>query len=156
MVSLAYPQAIIGGLRYQTFYNQGELNSLAPVTARIIGSCDGQFFWHPSLFVEFLGLFENLETLYRTVLVYCNGISRKRRPFSFLTKLYFSSSFQKKKRKKKKGDLTKQISIPLPQETVQNISKQILEGLKVRHQQAGDGSSGTKACGIVLTAEHLA
>ena len=33
------------------------------------------------------------------------------------------------------GDLTKHISAPLPQETVQNISKQILEGLKVMHQQ---------------------
>jgi len=33
------------------------------------------------------------------------------------------------------GDLTKHISTPLPQETVQNISKQILEGLKVMHQE---------------------
>ena len=33
------------------------------------------------------------------------------------------------------GDLTKNIGTPLPQETVQNISKQILEGLQVMHQQ---------------------
>jgi len=33
------------------------------------------------------------------------------------------------------GDLTKHIGTPLPQETVQNISKQILEGLRVMHQQ---------------------
>jgi len=35
----------------------------------------------------------------------------------------------------KEGDLTKHIGRPLPQETVQNISKQILGGLKVMHQQ---------------------
>jgi len=35
----------------------------------------------------------------------------------------------------KEGDLTKLIGTQLPQETVQNISKQILEGLKVMHQQ---------------------
>jgi len=34
-----------------------------------------------------------------------------------------------------KGDLTRHIGTPLPQETVQNISKQILEGLQVMHQQ---------------------
>ena len=33
------------------------------------------------------------------------------------------------------GDLTKHIHTPLPQETVQSISKQILEGLEVMHQQ---------------------
>ncbi|PUU79031.1 hypothetical protein B9Z19DRAFT_1140514 [Tuber borchii] len=33
------------------------------------------------------------------------------------------------------GDLTKHIGAPLLQETVRNISKQILEGLKVMHQQ---------------------
>lgn len=33
------------------------------------------------------------------------------------------------------GDLTKHISTPLPEDSVQNISKQILEGLKVMHQQ---------------------
>jgi len=33
------------------------------------------------------------------------------------------------------GDLTKHISTPLSQETVQNISRQILEGLKVMHQE---------------------
>ena len=35
------------------------------------------------------------------------------------------------------GDLTKHISTraPLPQETVKNISKQILEGLQVMHQE---------------------
>jgi len=33
------------------------------------------------------------------------------------------------------GDLTKYIGSPLPQETVQTISKQILEGLKVMHQK---------------------
>ena len=32
------------------------------------------------------------------------------------------------------GDLTNHIGTPLPQETVQNISKQILEGLNVMHQ----------------------
>jgi len=34
----------------------------------------------------------------------------------------------------KEGDLTKHIGAPL-QETVQNISKQILEDLRVMHQQ---------------------
>ena len=34
----------------------------------------------------------------------------------------------------KEGDLSKHTGRPLPQETVQNISKQILEGLKVIHQ----------------------
>ena len=33
------------------------------------------------------------------------------------------------------GDLAKHISTPLPQESVQEISKQILEGLKVMHEQ---------------------
>jgi len=33
------------------------------------------------------------------------------------------------------GDLSKHIGTPLPRGTVQNISKQILEGLKVMHQQ---------------------
>ena len=33
------------------------------------------------------------------------------------------------------GDLTKHTGAPLLQETVQNISKQVLEGLKVMHQQ---------------------
>ena len=33
------------------------------------------------------------------------------------------------------GDLTKHIGTPLPQETVKNISKQMLEGLEVMHQQ---------------------
>ena len=33
------------------------------------------------------------------------------------------------------GDLTKHIGTRLLQETVRNISKQILEGLKVMHQQ---------------------
>ena len=32
------------------------------------------------------------------------------------------------------GDLTKHIGTPLPQETVRNISKQILEGLEVIHR----------------------
>ena len=32
-------------------------------------------------------------------------------------------------------DLTNHIGTPLPQETVENISKQILEGLKVMHQE---------------------
>ena len=35
----------------------------------------------------------------------------------------------------KEGDLSKHIGMPLPRETVQNISKQILEGLRVMHQQ---------------------
>ena len=35
----------------------------------------------------------------------------------------------------KEGDLTGCIGTPLLQETVRNISKQILEGLKVMHQQ---------------------
>ncbi|PUU79621.1 kinase-like domain-containing protein [Tuber borchii] len=34
----------------------------------------------------------------------------------------------------KEGDLSRHTSTPLPQETVQDISKQILEGLKVMHQ----------------------
>jgi len=33
------------------------------------------------------------------------------------------------------GDLTKHLGWPLQQETVQTISKQILEGLKVMHQK---------------------
>ena len=33
------------------------------------------------------------------------------------------------------GDLTKHIGVPLLEETVRNISKQILEGLKVMHEQ---------------------
>jgi len=33
------------------------------------------------------------------------------------------------------GDLTKHIGKPLPQETVKTISKQILEGLKIMHQE---------------------
>ena len=57
------------------------------------------------LFVEFLGWFEEPKTLYIAM--------------EYL----------------KEGDLTKHIGAPLPQETVQNISKQILEGLKVMHQQ---------------------
>ncbi|KAG0643275.1 kinase-like domain-containing protein [Tuber brumale] len=59
----------------------------------------------PSLFVEFLGWFEDPETLY---------IAMEYLP---------------------EGDLTKHISTPLPQETVRTISKQILEGLQVMHQQ---------------------
>ena len=35
----------------------------------------------------------------------------------------------------REGDLAKHINTPLPQESVQNISKQLLEGLKVIHQQ---------------------
>ena len=34
----------------------------------------------------------------------------------------------------KEGDLTKHLGAPLLQETVQNISKQILEGLQVMHR----------------------
>ncbi|PUU73756.1 kinase-like domain-containing protein [Tuber borchii] len=60
---------------------------------------------HPSLFVEFLGSFEEPETLY-------------------IAMEYFQE-----------GDLTKHISTPLSQWTVQNISRQILEGLKVMHQE---------------------
>ncbi|PUU79023.1 kinase-like domain-containing protein [Tuber borchii] len=33
------------------------------------------------------------------------------------------------------GDLTKYVDTPLPRETVQNISNQTLEGLKVMHQE---------------------
>jgi len=33
------------------------------------------------------------------------------------------------------GDLTRHIGTPLPQETVRNISKQVLEGLKAMHQE---------------------
>ena len=55
--------------------------------------------------MEFLGWLEEPEALY-------------------IAMLYFE-----------RGDLTKHISIPLPQETVQNISKKILEGLQVMHQQ---------------------
>ena len=53
--------------------------------------------------MEFLGWFEEPETLY-------------------IAMEYF-----------KEGDLSKHIGMPLPQETVQHISKQILEGLKVMH-----------------------
>ncbi|PUU76166.1 kinase-like domain-containing protein [Tuber borchii] len=60
---------------------------------------------HPLLFVEFLGWYENPETLY---------IAMEYLP---------------------EGDLTKHIGSPLPQATVQTISKQILEGLKVMHQK---------------------
>ncbi|KAG0133633.1 kinase-like domain-containing protein [Tuber indicum] len=59
----------------------------------------------PSLFVEFLGWFEDSETLY-IAMEYIEG-----------------------------GDLTKHIGTPLRQETVRNISKQILEALEVMHQQ---------------------
>ncbi|PUU79622.1 kinase-like domain-containing protein [Tuber borchii] len=59
---------------------------------------------HPPLFVEFLGWFEEPETLY-------------------IAMEYF-----------KEGDLSRHTCAPLPQETVKNISKQILEGLKVMHQ----------------------
>ena len=54
--------------------------------------------------MEFLGWFEEPETLY-IAMEYC-----------------------------KEGDLSKHTGTPLPQETVQNISKQILEGLNVMHQ----------------------
>jgi len=57
------------------------------------------------LFVEFLGWFEKPETLY---------IAMEYLP---------------------EGDLTKHAGSPLQQETVQTISKQILEGLKVMHQK---------------------
>ncbi|KAG0133634.1 kinase-like domain-containing protein [Tuber indicum] len=59
----------------------------------------------PSLFVEFLEWFEEPKTLY-------------------IAMEYIE-----------KGDLTKHIGPPLPQETVRNISKQILESLEVMHQQ---------------------
>jgi len=55
--------------------------------------------------VEFLGWFEKPEALY-IAMEYLEG-----------------------------GDLTKHTGAPLPQETVRNVSKQILEGLKVMHQQ---------------------
>jgi len=55
--------------------------------------------------VKFLGWYENPETLY---------IAMEYLP---------------------EGDLTKHTGSPLPQETVQTISKQILEGLKVMHQK---------------------
>jgi serine/threonine protein kinase len=55
--------------------------------------------------VEFLGWFEDPETLYIAM--------------EYL----------------EEGDLTRHIGTPLPQETVRNISKQILEGLQVMHQQ---------------------
>lgn len=58
----------------------------------------------PELFVKFLGWYENPETLY---------IAMEYLP---------------------EGDLTKHTGSPLPQATVQTISKQILEGLKVMHQ----------------------
>ena len=54
--------------------------------------------------MEFLGWFEEPQTLY-------------------IAMEYF-----------KEGDISKHIGGSLPQETVQNISKQILEGLKVMHQ----------------------
>ncbi|PWW73099.1 kinase-like protein [Tuber magnatum] len=60
---------------------------------------------YPSFFVEFLGWFEEPETLYIAM--------------EYL----------------EKGDLTKHIGTPLRQETVQIISKQILEGLEVMHRE---------------------
>ncbi|PUU79029.1 kinase-like domain-containing protein [Tuber borchii] len=59
----------------------------------------------PPLFVEFLGWFEEPEALY-------------------IAMEYLEA-----------GDLTKHIGAPLLQETVRHISKQILEGLNVMHQQ---------------------
>ncbi|PUU79034.1 kinase-like domain-containing protein [Tuber borchii] len=59
----------------------------------------------PSLFVEFLGWFEEPETLY-------------------IAMEYLAE-----------GDLTQHIGAPRLQETVKNISKQLLEGLKVMHEQ---------------------
>ncbi|CUS11454.1 unnamed protein product, partial [Tuber aestivum] len=59
----------------------------------------------PSLFVEFLGWFEEPETLYIAM--------------EYL----------------KEGDLTKHVGTLLPQETVQVITKQILEGLEVMHEE---------------------
>ena len=55
--------------------------------------------------MEFLGWFEEPETLY-------------------IAMEYLAGS-----------DLTKHIGAPLLQETVRNISKQVLEGLQVMHQQ---------------------
>ena len=55
--------------------------------------------------MEFLGWFEESETLYIAM--------------EYL----------------KEGDLSKHIGRPLLRETVQNIEKQILEGLKVMHQK---------------------
>ena len=55
--------------------------------------------------MEFLGWYEEPETLY-------------------IAMEYF-----------KEGDLSKHMGTPLPEETVQNISNQILEGLNVMHQQ---------------------
>ena len=55
--------------------------------------------------MEFLGWFEDPETLYIAM--------------EYL----------------EEGDLTNHMDTPLPQGTVQNISKQILEGLEVMHQQ---------------------
>ncbi|CUS11451.1 unnamed protein product, partial [Tuber aestivum] len=59
----------------------------------------------PSLFIDFQGWFEEPEALYIAM--------------EYL----------------EEGDLAKHIGTPLPQETVRNISKQILEGLDIMHQQ---------------------
>jgi len=55
--------------------------------------------------VKFLGWFETPETLY-------------------IAMEYFPE-----------GDLTKRLGSPLPQETIQTISTQVLEGLKIMHQK---------------------
>ncbi|CUS11460.1 unnamed protein product, partial [Tuber aestivum] len=60
---------------------------------------------HPSQFVEFLGWFEEPETLYIAM--------------EYL----------------EEGDLRNHSRTPLPQETVRTISKQLLQGLKVMHQE---------------------
>ncbi|CUS12981.1 unnamed protein product, partial [Tuber aestivum] len=60
---------------------------------------------HPSLFVQFHGWFEQSQNLYIAM--------------EYL----------------EKGDLGKHIGEPLPQETVQTITKQLLEGLSIMHKK---------------------
>ncbi|CUS12983.1 unnamed protein product, partial [Tuber aestivum] len=60
---------------------------------------------HPSLFVEFLGWFEDPNTLY-------------------IAMEYLEM-----------GDLRRYMGKPLPQKTVQEIAKQLLTGLDVMHQK---------------------
>ena len=54
----------------------------------------------------------------------------------------------------KEGDLSKHIGLPLLQETVQRISKQILQGLKVMHQQ-GIAHRDLKPEVLIVTSKHL-
>ena len=53
------------------------------------------------------------------------------------------------------GDFTKNIGSPPPQEAIQTISRQALEGLKVMYQN-GIAHRDLKACGMIPTTKHVA